>query len=429
MKRILILSLMLLIATGIYAEPKQDKAKYVFFFIGDGMGVSEINATEAYLAGKDGKVGVNKLGFSVLPSLALVTTFATDRYVTDSAAAGTALATGNKTSVGTIAMDPSGKNKYKSIAEKAKEAGMKVGIISTVNMNDATPAVFYAHQPNRKMHKEISEELVNSNFDFFGGGWVKKSDIKEDLNKKGYIVTRGKKELLKVKGADKKVYATCSELDDDQACAYSIDQKSDELTLADIVSKATELLDNPKGFFVVAEAGKIDWANHSNDAVSAIYDVIELDKAVAVAKKFYDAHPNDTLIIVTSDHETGGLSQSSGYDVDYKTNLKLLAAQKRSALALDGFKKKNNNVKDLSKYIKSNFGLSDDELAKLDLNKENVSSDVTRMFNAKAGITWTTNEHTGMPVMAFSIGNGAETMTGYIDNTELSKKIMSAMGL
>ncbi|MEI6093645.1 MAG: alkaline phosphatase, partial [bacterium] len=155
MKKFFLVFLIAIFTLSINAQDSQ-KAKYVFLFIGDGMGLVHINATEAYRAALKDKIGIDKLNFTKFPNLAVATTYAADRYITDSAAAGTALATGNKTAVETISMDYTRTKKLKSIAQMAKEKGMKVGIITTVNMNDATPAVFYAHQPERSMLKEIA---------------------------------------------------------------------------------------------------------------------------------------------------------------------------------------------------------------------------------------------------------------------------------
>lgn len=129
---------------GDVAEGK--KAKYVFYFIGDGMGVNQVNGTEMYLAQKEGKIGVESLGFTQFPVVGLATTYSKYNSVTCSAAAGTALATGTKTKNGTIGMDSLQVNPLYSVALKAKEAGKKVGITTSVSIDHATPAAFYAHQ-------------------------------------------------------------------------------------------------------------------------------------------------------------------------------------------------------------------------------------------------------------------------------------------
>lgn len=375
-KAILSFFVLLLVVTSVSAQEKRTpKAKYIFLFIGDGMGFTEVNATEAYLAAKEGKIGIKKLDFTQFPNIALATTYAADRYITDSAAAGTALSTGQKTAVETVGMDVSKKKKLKNMAEMARDAGMKVGIISTVNMNDATPSTFYAHQPHRKMYKEITQDLLNSEYDLFAGGGLKKVDVKDALLSKGYKITSTKREFSKINKGCGKLYAMCPNLDKDMACRFSIDQDSSDIKLKDFVSRAIDVLDNPNGFFIMTESGKIDWANHANDAPSAIKDILALNDAVKEAIKFYKKHPDQTLIVVTSDHETGGFAQGS-YKTGYDTNFKLL----------------------------------DD-----------------RTKPEKTGVSWCTDSHTGTPVGVFAIGNGTDKLRGYIDNTDVAKAIISIL--
>ncbi|RLD35167.1 MAG: alkaline phosphatase, partial [Bacteroidetes bacterium] len=149
------------------------KAKYVFLFIGDGMGQAQVNLAEAYQAALDNKKGFEHFGFTEFPAVGFASTYAFNNFITGSAASGTALATGHKTNINRISMDPEGKQPFKTIAEKFKESGMKVGILTSVSIDHATPAVFYAHQPKRSMYFEIGNDLVNSSFDFFGGGGFK----------------------------------------------------------------------------------------------------------------------------------------------------------------------------------------------------------------------------------------------------------------
>ena len=372
--------------------------------------------------------------------LGLVTTYAKDRYITDSAAAGTALATGNKTSVETIAMDAARKKPFISIAKMAKQKGLKVGIISTANINDATPAVFYANQPERSMHKEISADLVKSGFDLFGGGYTQKADVKLDLKKAGYIYADTKKDIGNVKPGGKYML-TCPNIEDDMSCRFAIDQKSDDINLADLTKKGTELLDNPNGFFMMIEGGKIDWALHANDAATALKEIIDFDGAISKAIEFYNEHPEETLIVVIADHETGGFGQGS-YEMKYDSDFKKLDIQKLSSAALEKEVKNSKNYSEVREYIKKNFGvwrkggfeLSPKEEKKLEeiyakKDPREYANTLTRIINPKVGINWTTASHTGMPVAVFAKGNGQEMFRGYIDNTDVAKNIIKMMEL
>jgi alkaline phosphatase len=274
-----------------------------------------------------------------------------DRYVTDSAAAGTALSTGNKTSPGIISMDKNAKKKFKSVATMAKEKGMKVGIITTVNMNDATPSVFYANQPSRKMSKEIAEDLLKSDFDLFAGGGLNKiKNLRDFLTKGGYTLIDNRKDFnklircdlvdSKVKESDGKVkgsekyYLACPVRDGSQACRYSMDMGKNEIRLSELTKKAIELLEGPEGFFMMVEGGKIDWAAHSNDARAVMEDVMAFDEAIKEALNFYKKHPQETAIIVVADHETGGFG--IGHTAtEYETYFTKLKNQKVSLQELD----------------------------------------------------------------------------------------------
>ena len=146
------------------------QAKYVFYFIGDGMGVNQVNGTEMYQAEiQNGRIGVEPLLFTQFPVATMATTFSAKNSVTDSAAAGTALATGKKTYNGAISVGED-KNAIQTVAEKAKKAGKKVGVTTSVSVDHATPAAFYAHQPDRNMNYEIALDLPKANFDFYAGG-------------------------------------------------------------------------------------------------------------------------------------------------------------------------------------------------------------------------------------------------------------------
>ncbi len=159
-----------LVATPAFAQ-KVEKAKYVFVFIGDGMSMAQVSAAEVYSKSMADKTpGFTKLGFTQFPAQGLTMTYDATSIITDSASAGTAIATGNKTASGVINMDPGKTIKFKTVAEYAKELGWKVGIVSNVSLDHATPAAFYAKVPSRGDMYDISVQLSASGFDYFGGG-------------------------------------------------------------------------------------------------------------------------------------------------------------------------------------------------------------------------------------------------------------------
>ena len=243
------------------------KAKYVFFFIGDGMSMTQINASEIFKGTLSGNDPMNrgKLNFTAFPNLGMQTTQSANTFITESAAAGTALATGHKTNNDILGMDPTKTVKFKSMAEMAKEKGMKVGIVSSVSLDHATPGAFYAHESSRKNLYEIGLSLTDSGFDYFGGGGLllptgaqkDKPHVLDIAKQKGYKVVNTKEDIYKLDKNSGKSIAINPVLAAESAMEYDID-RVDQLSLADFTRKGIELLDNPNGFFFMVEGGKID---------------------------------------------------------------------------------------------------------------------------------------------------------------------------
>ena len=303
MKRFMYVLLFVLLTGVTYAQ----QAKYVFYFIGDGMGVNQVNGTEMYLAEQEGRIGVTPLLFTQFPAVGVATTFSATNSVTDSSAAGTALATGVKTYNGAIGMDDQ-KNVIQSVAEKAKKAGKKVGVTTSVSVDQATPAAFYAHQPNRSMYYEIALDLPKANFDFYaGGGFLKPTttaDKKEApsifpiIEEAGYTIAKGIDDFkVKSTQADKMILIQ-KDGANPSCLPYSIDRKDGDMTLAEITESAVSFLTKGKnkGFFLMVEGGKIDWACHSNDPATVFEEVIDMDNAIKVAYEFYKKHPKNVVI-------------------------------------------------------------------------------------------------------------------------------------
>ncbi|NWF55003.1 MAG: alkaline phosphatase [Syntrophaceae bacterium] len=306
---------------GMAAPPAKPTAKYVFLFIGDGLGIAQRNSAELYVAATRGlsRPEQAKLVMNTFPAQGMNTTYDLTSVIPDSASAATAISCGFKTKSGVIGMDAQAKVRYETIAELAKKKGWKIGILSSVSLDHATPAAFYAHVPSRRQMYEISMQLVESGFDYFAGGQLLqpadqkdpgKPNALETAKKNGYRVAMGRAGFQQLKRGSGKVIAMNDLVDKNAAMYYALDQKNGNghVTLAEYTAKGIELLENPKGFFMMIEGGKIDWACHANDAAASIHDVLALDEAVAEAVKFYQKHPQETLIIVTGDHETGGMT-------------------------------------------------------------------------------------------------------------------------
>jgi alkaline phosphatase len=352
------------------------KAKYIFLFIGDGMGVAQRNAAELYLAAmsKDkNRPETTHLVMNSFPAQGMTTTYDLSSIITDSASAGTALASGHKTISGTINMDPNFKEKYTTIAEIAKQEGWKIGIVSTVSLDHATPASFYAHQASRKNYYDIAVELAKSNFDYFaGGGFLQPTGSKGsylsifDIAKNmGYTYVNSRAAFDKLAAGAGKTLVINPNLEDEQSMNYAMDAQKGEISLADLTQKGIELLDNPTGFFMMVEGGKIDWSCHANDAAASIKDTLAFDDSIAKAVEFYKAHPDETLILVTGDHETGGLTigfAGTGYsnyisNIQYQTS-SYIAFNQQIAEYKKTHDAKSAKFEDMIPVIQQNFGLS-----------------------------------------------------------------------
>lgn len=459
--------------------------KYIFLFIGDGMSYPQVQSAAYYLGtmGSNGGVETEKLSFMNFPVSGSAQTFDSTSFCPDSASTATSISTGNKTYSGVINMDTTKTVAFKTITEKLKEQlGYKIGVLTSVNLNHATPAAFYAHQASRSNYYEIGQELVASGFDYFaGGGLLSPTGKNEDLpnlyevaEDAGYTVTTTQNEIEAVTKESGKVIAIDENLADSDSMAYAMDLQDGQWELADYVEKGIEILDNDNGFFMVVEGGKIDWACHANDAAASINDTLALDKAVQVAYKFYQENPAETLILVTGDHETGGLTIGFA-GTNYDTYIKNLENQKISFAKFDSdyvkrYKENKTPFSQVLVDIKNNFGLmtaddvadaTDDtlvlteyELEKLETAYERtlevgtssqskmtqqeyvlygtyepLSVTITHILNNKSGIAFTSYSHTGLPVPVFAIGNGSSLFEGYYDNTDIFKKLSTLTGV
>lgn len=430
--------------------------KYVFLFIGDGMAQVQVNASKlASRAFGMGSMNINN--FKVLGS---ATTFpdATD-YITDSAAAGTALATGHKTKNGIVSMSSDKTEAYKTIAELAKEKNMKVGIISSVSIDHATPACFYAHQDTRSNYTSIASQMAHSNFDYFAGGFSKsKNNILQEMETAGYNITDTRDELNGLKKGSK--YWAYTGYDRSKALAYDIDRTDNNISLKEFTTKGIELLDNENGFFMMVEGGKIDWACHANDAKSAICDVLAFDDAVGAALDFYNNHKDETLIIVTGDHECGGMTigfAATGKSINFNLlNNQKISFQKFSTLVSEWTKKGNIDFDSAMIEVSKHFGLGNEtldsnlKLTTYELNKlkaafaktmdnslltkedgmylygsyDPFTVTITHILNNKAGLSFASFTHTGVPVPVFALGQGEKLFDGSYDNTDIPNKII-----
>lgn len=496
------------------AKQKDGKIpKYVFLFIGDGMSYPQIQLTNYFVSANAAKEGAEKvsvegeekevlenenhLTMMDFPVTGSAQTYDSTSFAPDSASTATSIATGNKTWSGSINVSLDFKEKYETIAEKLKEQkDYKIGVVSSVNMNHATPAAFYAHQASRNSYYEIGQEMIDSDFDYFAGGALlsptgeneDQTDLYELAEKEGYKVVKTQAEAEKLTEKDGKTIVVDEHLADSDAMSYDMDLKEGEWALADYVDKGIEMLENDKGFFMMVEGGKIDWACHANDAAATISDTVALDNAVAEAVEFYEEHPDETLILVTGDHETGGLT--IGYaGTDYDTFLTNFNNQKISYAKFDSdyvtkYKENKTDFDTVMKDVTELFGLQAPQAKTTEETQQKDSADkhpeseddgslvmtqyeydqlkaaydttmtrtgeeeefaqdeyvkygsyepltvtITHILNNKSGINFGSYAHTGLPVEVLAQGAGAEQFEGYYDNTDIYKRLADLTGV
>ncbi len=442
------------------AEAKANAPKYVFYFIGDGLGAAQRQLAEFYKQ-EVSEDKNTKLLMNTFPLAGINTTHSSDSLVTDSAAAGTALATGHKTNNGVISLKPDG-TEVKSLIELAEEKGIATGIITTTRLTHATPAVFASHNANRNNENEIAADFLDSGVDFFAGGgnrhfvpqdweWGKSKreddrNVLSEFEQKGYTIfesAAASESFRKYSPkAGDKVIATLAS----SHLPYELDRKktNDTPSLAEITEKGIDVLSTYKnGFFLMVEAGRIDHACHANDAAGSIHDTLAFDAAIAEAIEFYEAHPNETLIVVVGDHETGGMG---------------LGFAKNYFLNLDELKEVNVSVEDVLtkiydgdreayfKYVEEELGLNDlTEEEKAEIIKamdiadsqyegsvyggyEPTAIATTHIVSQRTNLEWTTFAHSATAIPMSAKGVGAESFGGYKDNTEIAMAMASLLG-
>ncbi len=286
---------------GNYVSPKGKKVKNIILMIGDGMGTTQVQA--GFTANK------GQLNIQNCPVTGYAKTSASDNYITDSAAAGTAFACGVKTYNGAIGVDHEGTS-VETILESAIRHNMKTGLVATCRITHATPASFIAHQVSRNMYEEIAEDFLKTPIDLFIGGGRENFDNRKDnknllneLSSNGYTVVTSTDSLEFVSSG--KLAGLIHKGDQPRVS----EGRGEMLGIA--TRKALELLDNENGFFLMIEGSQIDWGGHDNRTDYVVEEMLDFDKAIGQVLEFA-AKDEQTLVIITADHETGGLAIING---------------------------------------------------------------------------------------------------------------------
>jgi alkaline phosphatase len=379
------------------AGGQQTTARSVILLIGDGMGNAQRTAARLYSVGRDGGLAMDSL-----PVAGTARTWATDDVVTDSAAAGTALATGIKTKREAVSVDAES-NPAPTILEMADEAGKSTGLITNVQLADATPASFAAHNVDRRDYLGIALDMFDHNVDvLLGGGedyflpkgtagcFPDDGDRTDGRNLIDEAVADGYKHVCSAADLSGVDPSTTDRLlgtfaDYNMARPYAP-------SLAEMTDKALAILDkNSSGFFLMVEGGQIDLAAHANNAVATLGDIVGFDATVQVALQYQAQHP-ETLVIVTADHATGGLTIEDA--------------------ALDG-----------------PCPEADPNDARECLTQFHEDGPFSENKGGKFWIDWTTFDHTGDDAPVMAIGPDSAALAGNHENTHIFEVMRDALGL
>lgn len=437
-----------------------ESPKYIFYYIGDGMGMGQVMGTEAYNRTVLGNS--EPLLMMRFPVASTATTYSASSPVTDSAAAGTALAAGHKTKNGMLGMTPD-TTAVTSIAKTLFDSGFGVGLVTSVAPDDATPGAFYTHVPSRSMYYEIGKDAASCGYDFIGGSNLRgvkdrkgrPTDLLKYFAENNVAVVRGTEGLDTI--SSRRVVLLNTDSLNVSNIGYTIDSIPGVLTLPQMTEACLRHLqkNGHDRFFMMVEGGNIDHGGHANDGGTVIKEVLNFQEALKIAYDFYLAHPDETLIVVTADHETGGMGLANN-TVGYDMHLHYIDYQKVSK---DEFSDYCSNIMrsrriyrwdDMKEYLTEKLGFwkhvpvsaGQTEMLRRDFEKcfvENRGVDQKTLYNnfnefavnvfgvmdSVTGLGWTTNGHTGGLVPVYAIGVGAERFSSFNDNTDIPGIIMS----
>ncbi|GLO65478.1 MULTISPECIES: alkaline phosphatase [Oceanobacillus] len=410
------------------AKGKNKKVENVIYMIPDGFSSDYASNYRAYK-------GEEVVWDSHLKGL--FTTHSADSDVTDSAAAGTAMATGEKTNNGVIGKDPDGNN-LETILEKTKQHHKATGLVATSTITHATPAAFATHVEDRNNETEIARQLIESEVDvllgggmsnFIGegeGGKQENGELMQKAQDKGYLLAENREEMLEqnidIKN-DEKLLGLFAE----EALSPELHRKdTEEPSLEDMTMHAIDQLNqNKKGFFLMVEGSQIDWAGHDNDPAYAMSETEAFEKAVQAAIDFAE-EDGETLVVVAADHDTGGMT-TGGYDqMDLNANIlnDVTATGEYMANQLD---EERSNVHEVVNTF-TGFKLKEEEIEFIK-TAEDPKLAINHVVSERSTIGWTSTGHTAADIPIYAFGPKSESFSGILDNTDIPKLIEEAMKL
>jgi alkaline phosphatase len=430
------LTLFALAAAPAQANPDEDaQATKVIYFIGDGMGISQVTL---------GRLAAQRLGqtyhFDRVPAIGLASTTSSNSPVTDSAAAGTALATGVKTKNWSVGRDADGQA-LETLIDVAHRAGWATGLLTTTRLTHATPAAFAAHVWHRNEEAAIARQMATKGYpDLLIGGGARMFGEAEraQLSANGYQVITDLAALAEAKGAKVAGLLSSSHL------PFAIDREEGHPSLKELTAKSVELLEaQGKGFMLMVEAGRIDHAGHAHDAAALIHEQLDMDAALGWALDYQREHP-ETLIVVTSDHATGALAISEQLQL-----VRLIRARASVEAIMKRIRKSGLSREQWAPLIKKEVLSNYSEVELEDWEIEELLAHDDKYFEAmglghaiaaRFGVSWYdlewqhenlkgTHGHNGGMVGVYAAGPQASRFVGIYENTEIPLRIAEIAGL
>jgi alkaline phosphatase len=348
-------------------------------------------------------------------------TYSANSEVTDSAAAGTAMATGTKTNNGMISMDPDG-NKLETILQAAEKSGKSSGLVATSTITHATPAVFASHVASRADEKNIAPQLLQNDVDVILGGGKKyfSDDLLNKAEQDGYEIVSDAQSLNDIEKTGKLIGLFAED-----SLSPELDREStDEPSLKEMTSAAIDVLSNDKdGFFLMVEGSQIDWAGHANDAAWAMKDAEAFEDAVEAALDFAKKDKK-TLVVIAGDHDTGGMSVG-GYGKS-GANLEIL----KTVTATGNFmaaqiNEEQSNIQEVLLHY-TGISLTEAEINQIE-QASNPAFEINSIISKHALVGWTHTGHTGTDIPVYAYGPQAHKFAGLIENTDFPKLMAEAM--
>jgi len=434
------------------ATSSANAPKNIIMVVGDGMGPAYTTAYRYFSDNPETELIEETVFDRHLVGMASTYPARVSGFVTDSAAAATALATGVKSYNGAIGLDVD-KKPVETVLEWAKKQGKRTGVVVTSQINHATPASYLAHNESRRNYNAIADSYIDDGIKadlYLGGGW--QYYIRADRNLVNEFTSAGFHYVDDFQGLSNLPHNTpVLGLFGDVALPWALDDVN-KLRLSTMTKAATKQLENAQGYFLLVEASQVDWAGHGNDIASAMAEMNDLAKTMEYLEQYIDNNP-DTLVILTADHSTGGFTIAA--NGKYEWSPEVLRVMNRSPQSVAGqLTKSEITIKKASKLL--NFEVTQAEITLLQQAKDEASQSlikfnaldkkvqakqvikpnikkavyiaVKKLIDKRTNSGWTSDGHTAIDVPVFAFGKRSELFHGKIDNTDIAKNIFTLLG-